>query len=144
MQSSSNITQIFVSFQLFQVFTFRKEDHTTIDSKFVFDIFAKKQGFKFDYCFTLNYYFLFLFSQDLQASVEKLQDGLFQEVEELPTAVDDNMLSSDAGRSETQDKLSCGESCRFLNQSKWIHMFLYNFIQIPVSKQCWLLQKFPS
>jgi hypothetical protein len=36
----------------------------------------------------LNISFPFLFSQDLQTSVEELQDGLSQEVDELPTAVD--------------------------------------------------------
>ena len=56
----------------------------------------------------LNISFPFLFSQDLQTSVEELQDGLSQEVDELPTAVDDNMLSNDAGRSETQDNCLVG------------------------------------
>ncbi|XP_033638648.1 uncharacterized protein LOC117299272 isoform X2 [Asterias rubens] len=46
--------------------------------------------------------------KDLQTSVEELQDGLSQEVDELPTAVDDNMLSNDAGRSETQDNCLVG------------------------------------
>ena len=90
--------------------------------------FCNKQGFNFDYCLiNVDVYFSDILSQDLQASVEQLQDGLSQEVEELPTAVDDNfMLSNDAGRS---------------NQSKWIHMSLYNFIQIPVSKHGWLLKR---
>jgi hypothetical protein len=72
--------------------------------------FCNKQGFNFDYCLiNVDVYFSDILSQDLQASVEQLQDGLSQEVEELPTVVDDNfMLSNDAGRSETQDNCLVG------------------------------------